>query len=389
MPTPAPRRIWFAHALRALACLVVVAEHYSAAFIVVQEGIARGALFPPLTGLPFPDYLHFIGFFFTNCHVLPSTIGVALFFLVSGFVIPFSLEQNNLRGFFVRRFFRLYPLLWVVLLFDLALLAFQAHRYHLAFPHTPAIIGSNALLINSYLGHPFIETVCWTLLVEELFYAICALCAWRRVLDKPITVVLIALGLTGLALASASIALSPALPIWQTTLHYLGRNSTFVVFIFVGVVLHYLHRGVWRLRVGLPLILALLGLYALCCYRGPVGQGGLHVLNFMSGVVGLAIFAPLLLANRWLPYSRLVDRLAEISYPLYLVHATLGYIIIRSVYLWSGSLYLGFAVAFAVAVTLAALLHRFVERPGNNLGRRLAGPVVPADAGQAQQRRAA
>jgi len=45
-------------------------------------------------------------------------IGVSLFFLVSGFVIPSSLKSGNsrlpeLRQFVVRRFFRLYPVYWL------------------------------------------------------------------------------------------------------------------------------------------------------------------------------------------------------------------------------------------------------------------------------------
>jgi peptidoglycan/LPS O-acetylase OafA/YrhL len=379
---PPADRLWFAQALRALACLLVVAEHYSAAFLVVHEGVARLALFPPLTGLPFPSYLRIVGWLF-NHHVLPSTFGVALFFLVSGFVIPFSLQRNSLGGFFIRRFFRLYPTLWMVQILLLIVLARQAHRYHLDFPHTPGTVASNALLLSSYLGHSLIEAVCWTLLVEELFYAICAVCAWRRVLHRPSTVLVIAVMLTGLALACPGIPPAADAPLWRTALYWLGRNATFVVFIFVGVVLHYLYRRTWRLRLGLPLILILLGLFALCCWRGSVGQAGLGALYLVSALVALVVFAVLLVVNRWLPYSRWLDRLAEISYPLYLVHATLGYIAIRTVYLRTGSHYLGIAGAFVVAVVLAALLHRFVERPGNDLGRRLVARLASRTAGTA------
>src|SRR5215210_2024076 len=39
--------------------------------------------------------------------------GVTLFFLCSGFIIPFSLErQNSLASFWISRIFRLYPLYW-------------------------------------------------------------------------------------------------------------------------------------------------------------------------------------------------------------------------------------------------------------------------------------
>jgi peptidoglycan/LPS O-acetylase OafA/YrhL len=138
---------------------------------------------------------------------------------VSGLVIPLSLGRNSLGGFFVRRFFRLYPTLWVVQALVLAVLAFQARCHHLAFPFPPTVILGNALLVNSYLGHPFIEAVCWTLLMEELFYAVCA---WRGVLDKPVAVLLVAFGLSVLALAFSFVVPTPTMPRWQPALHWLG-----------------------------------------------------------------------------------------------------------------------------------------------------------------------
>jgi peptidoglycan/LPS O-acetylase OafA/YrhL len=49
--------------------------------------------------------------------------GVTLFFLISGFIIPYSLERGgSIRNFWIGRFFRLYPVYWISLL--LSFLAF-------------------------------------------------------------------------------------------------------------------------------------------------------------------------------------------------------------------------------------------------------------------------
>jgi peptidoglycan/LPS O-acetylase OafA/YrhL len=380
-------RIWFAHALRAVACLVVVATHYLDSFAGVHQAVANEALFPPLTGLPRPTGSLF-PWMWVHLHFFPGVFGVALFFLVSGFVIPFSLESGGLRAFFVRRVFRLYPTFWASLALILAVLAVEAHRYHLAFPHRPAAIASNAVLLHPYLGHPVIMGVTWSLVVEELFYALAAVCAWRGLLRHPATPALAGLGLTALAISCSAITPGPATPAWQVALYQLGWNASFVVFIFVGVVLHHLYRGSWRLRVGLPVIVWLLGLYAVCICWGPAGRG-VGLVPLVSSLAALAVFVPLLVADRWLPYSRLADWLARISYPLYLIHSTLGYIVIRSVYLRTGSLWVGFAAAFLVVVTLSGLVHRFVEQPGIALGRRLAARLTRKAAGETELRRAA
>jgi peptidoglycan/LPS O-acetylase OafA/YrhL len=205
-----PPRIWFVQVLRAVACLMVVAMHYGGGFVTEPQAISRLCLFPPLTDLPRLAYLRPI-LWMTSYGIFPSAVGVALFFLVSGFVIPYSLQRNGLGGFAIRRFFRIYPTLWVVQILVLTTLAWQAHKHGIAFPYRPALVASNALLINSYLGHLFIEGVCWTLLVEEMFYLICSVCAWRRVLDNPATVLLVSLGLTGIALVSYHAADMPGI----------------------------------------------------------------------------------------------------------------------------------------------------------------------------------
>ena len=51
-----------------------------------------------------------------------GNFGVTVFFLCSGFIIPISLErQGSLRSFWIRRFFRLYPLYWFCIGADLLL----------------------------------------------------------------------------------------------------------------------------------------------------------------------------------------------------------------------------------------------------------------------------
>jgi peptidoglycan/LPS O-acetylase OafA/YrhL len=370
---PEAERVWFAQVLRAIACLTVVVAHYTALFVLFPGTVSRLCLCPPLEGLPRPAYLRLYAAL-DACHFSLANFGVALSFLVSGFVIPFSLRRGGPAGFLVRRFFRLYPTLWLVLLLILAVLALNARHYGLTFPFGPRVIAGNALLVSSYLGQPFIESVCWTLLVEELFYA---LCAWRRVLDKPAAVLLVALAAAGVAVSFSFPWLTVETPHWHYLLFFLRINATFVVFIFLGVVLHHLYRGAWWPRLALPMVVALFGLFALGCRYGVVRYAGGVAPWVGPGLAALVVFAALLAVNRWLPYSRWLDRLAAVSYPLYLTHATLGYLVIRAVYLGTGSLYLGFAAAFAVALAIAAVLHRFVERPAIDLGRRLSARALP------------
>src|SRR5687768_17255458 len=115
-PAPEPQgagRVWFAQAIRGVACLMVVVAHCGILFVENPKVAATLGQFPPLTDLPRPAYMAFFDFL-RDCHLSLGFFGVALFFLTSGFVIPYSLGRNSLGGFFLRRFFRLYPTLWLV-----------------------------------------------------------------------------------------------------------------------------------------------------------------------------------------------------------------------------------------------------------------------------------
>ena len=47
-----------------------------------------------------------------NLHIDPGTAAVGMFFMLSGFVIPFALERRTLVAFGLRRILRVYPTLW-------------------------------------------------------------------------------------------------------------------------------------------------------------------------------------------------------------------------------------------------------------------------------------
>src|SRR5436305_3617009 len=93
----APPRLAFLDALRGVAALAVVAAHIQAHLADPVGDIAPARYFSA------------------------GQFGVTLFFLVSGFVIPMTLERGSPRSFWIKRVCRLYPLYWASLALALAL----------------------------------------------------------------------------------------------------------------------------------------------------------------------------------------------------------------------------------------------------------------------------
>ena len=86
-------------ALRGIAALLVVWQHTSERFALLPNISEQGTLLAKIA--------YSVDF---------GRIGVIIFFLISGFIIPSSLKGNDpraLKHFATKRFFRLYPVYWV------------------------------------------------------------------------------------------------------------------------------------------------------------------------------------------------------------------------------------------------------------------------------------
>jgi peptidoglycan/LPS O-acetylase OafA/YrhL len=143
---PAGRRLAWLDALRGIAALFVVFDHLG--YVVLQH--ARQVV-----------YLWFD----------PGLYGVFVFFMVSGYIVPASLERKgSIRGFWVSRVFRLYPLYLfalavAVVLWKLRIGDVGRAQYD---PETAAI--THVFMLSNVLGPHNVINVIWTLSYEMAFY---------------------------------------------------------------------------------------------------------------------------------------------------------------------------------------------------------------------------
>src|SRR5262249_25788818 len=143
-----PDRLPFLDVLRGLA----------ASAVVIQHGL----------DIALPGYRDF-SFRYFNL----GQFGVTLFMLISGFIVPVTLErgQSNVR-FWFNRFFRLFPLYW-------ASIALVWLYYHTLAPERlyPAEGWQwlvNMTMLQEFLRVPHVSEVFWTLTLELIFYVCCS-----------------------------------------------------------------------------------------------------------------------------------------------------------------------------------------------------------------------
>ncbi|WP_299434146.1 acyltransferase [uncultured Aquimarina sp.] len=100
-------------------------------------------------------------------HFKYGYLGVDLFFIISGFVITLSIKNSSLIKFIISRITRLYPVYWIgVLLSFIVMISVGGSRYNVDLKQ--ALI--NLTMFQNYLGVESVDNVYWSLFVEMKFY---------------------------------------------------------------------------------------------------------------------------------------------------------------------------------------------------------------------------
>lgn len=374
-------RVEFANGLRGVAALLVVISHVATAFWMDRAGTLGLLRMPPHDG-PDPVLLPWL------TPPVPAfslgAFGVGLFFLVSGFVIPFSLERYRPLPFLAARAVRLLPTYAAGFLIGAAALAASFAWRGVPFPFSPEHVALHAVAgMRALVAFDRIDGVVWTLEMEIRFYVLCALVAGPIARGRP-AVFLVPVALFAGCVAMAS-GLGADLPsplgavAWKAVT-VVALNAPFLIFMFIGVAVNHAHRGHLTRRGLAVLVVGLTGLFlgAVAITPSPLG-----ITSLVSYAVALAVFlACSRLPQAWATW-RPVRWLADVSYPLYAVHAVLGYVLMWHLSTAGVQSDLAMLAAGLVAFAAAWLLHVAVERPSTALGQAvarngLAGLLRPA-----------
>lgn len=374
-PRPARgKRITAIDGLRGLAAGVVMLAHFSA---------------PPLNA-----YTPLLASWSTY-----GQYGVELFFMISGFVIPLSLEGKSLRTFIVTRFIRLYPIFWVcigVSCFVRGLLLVDPQTISMA-----RILANVTMIPAQFLGiRSYIEGSYWTLEMELYFYLICGVC-WFAFRRNPIIAVLIGISLLNVAIdATDAIPRLATLPRLARALFMRCYGWLFVQYahlFLIGVATYQRERLGGRRYVAILACATAVGVYHnrfrkitdaenaflmiaveclfLATALSPNPPSTSAVFN--ARFPGMCAF-PLRCVQRWLCGSPML-LLGRVSYPLYLIHQAVGEAVLGRVSIPGLPAYCGMLTASCLSLAAACLLTFCVDEPLRRwLTRRLVHPASGA-----------
>lgn len=320
------RRLAGLDALRGVAALSVVLFHYT-----TRYDLKYGHAQPPGFSVPW------------------GYLGVDLFFMISGFVILMSLDRTrSAMDFVVSRFSRLFPAFWLaVLLTYIVLTLWPLPDKHI----TVGDLLLNFTMVPGLLNAHLVDGAYWTLEVELLFYAL-MLGLYRAGLLNRLPQVLAAWLMLS---AVASLAQQQGHEMSYLIGHLL--LLPYIGWFGLGMVLYRLHddsaqrsryRWLWAACV---LLLA---------FTASPEERVSHLVVALGGsalIAGVQRGGLALLAHPVLVF------LGTVSYPLYLLHENIGFVLLRAAEAHGVPTDLAIAATATALVALAWLCTRGVEQP--------------------------
>ena len=328
-------------------------------------------------------HVYFAGIFHTTVsHVIPrplewalgkTNLGISIFFVISGFVIAYSLRRAKVTGPFIvnfalRRSLRLDPTYWVAILLAIVVSAERTRRVTGSALPTPTVLFRNLFYLQGLTQTQMLVTVSWTLCYEVQFYLVLIVClavahllaAQARIRETAIAMLLSwPASLMSLAYVCGW-AHPPAglfVDLWYA--FYLGWLTwwaldklvhpawlwTYAAAVTATLIVHWQ----WDTVVTLA---TTIGIYQ-------VGR---------AGRLGTLCDWPI------------VRRLAPLTYSVYLIHGFIAVFVLDLGMRWSGDKIatdlLWMAVAVIITVAGAVPLCTFVERPTVRLSQRLKGRAL-------------
>jgi peptidoglycan/LPS O-acetylase OafA/YrhL len=402
------RRLAWLDALRGFAALCVVFDHGSTLLLE-----------------PARDFLY---------HVLNlGQYGVFVFFLVSGYIIPASLERKgSVRSFWISRAFRLYPMYLVAI--ALSALAYYTRLGTLdgAEHHPLASVTSWALILPNLLTGTNVPNVTWTLSYEMVFYLLlAALFSWnvhRRSGTYAVGCAIAALALggilpmaalthwagsaghgqfylsltadalilsgialsvtgrAGLARVGATVAALCALTLLTVNQSYPYPWSGFTILglMFTGTLIYRAGQGqVKKVTAACVVAVVLAATVAAGLWHG-YSYGGQWRAQWVSSIVLAAVTFGIGMAVRNFRIPNALAWLGLVSYSVYLLHPLIFNVyksipVLHQHHPISTQLWLA-AVIVIVILAASAATYYGIEKPMQRLGRRVAKafPDAPA-----------
>ena len=312
-------------ALRGIAAVVVVLHHY---LFIYGRDFNRQQLLPQV-------FEH--GYF-----------GVELFFIISGFVIYYSISKSaSIKTFLLKRAIRLYPIYWICLIITFVAIQIFPLSVSRNTNFKEALLGLT-MFNGLFKGVKSVDPSYWSLLIEWFFYIMIAVVfAINKNKEK------IKLFLWGWLVLILFYNLVYKIPVIGAFF-----NLRYGPLFIAGICFYYIYALNEQTFHNWLLLTA-------SYVAAMVSLQDLYLLFPALTVIFLLVIVALHFNFKFFQNSMLLF-LGKISYALYLIHQNLGFIIMELGHKAGIPFFISVIGALSISILIAFLLTNYIEQPISN-----------------------
>jgi len=291
-----------------------------------------------------------------------AIVGVSLFFLISGWLMPPMLDKYGRSIFLVNRFFRIFPML------IFAVFCSAAIQYYLGDRKTFDMAGvlATATLTTDIFGRDMTLGVVWTLIIEFEFYLLLALLGTvtqKKILATSAIIMII-------SISSLLFGIKPKVVL---------ADLYFIVYMLIGSSARLAFERSKFEGTGLYLACPVLVIAAFEINRYVtvhlLGVNPGQEINVISQIATALLFLAFAMAGKVITKTTttvfLVEKSSDLTYSIYLMHMAIGSYFISKFRHISANEYTTVLCTFVVVTAIAAVTYQLIEKPGIQLFKTL------------------
>lgn len=344
-------RLGYLDSLRGIAALAVALFHFILNYeIIIREEGSGTVSFWLLES--------FLGYFDLG------KIAVTIFFMISGFVIPYSVKGNgisSLKRFAVSRFFRLYPVYWTSVILGT-----------IVFSNTEIVTSLiNLTMLQQFIGVPNVIGLYWTLQLELVFYFLFGLLLLLKYNSNKKVLFLSSVFFLVIAVVMATFRyyLHQKLPLAMP----LSLSVMFFGSYWRNCVLDKDKLSFKYVKIYLILYVFLLPIVCAVGYDIDFGFNETWERYLISYSISMLVF---LVANYFKLANRVFIFFGAISYSVYLFHPIAFNIVNPVIETLVIPTILKIMLNIVVAMLFSILMYKYIEMPCVRLGKKIRARII-------------
>lgn len=292
-------------------------------------------------------------------------LGVDIFFIISGFVIYMSIQKSDIRDFIISRISRLYPAYWFCMLLTALVIYFFGESIFSVNIYQVLV---NLSMIQEGIGVPHVDGVYWSLFIELQFYLLTGIFLMINKNRNMTFMMVLLISCSFIYYFFPNIFKLNVVFKLLKFLTFPEWNGYFVS----GMCFYLIYSKKQKLYHYLFLVLSTINTILFSIERSIIKSESFE--NEFSPVIIIAILTFSYLLFYMISTDRLIFlnssrflSLGVLTYPLYLIHQNIGYIMINFLddYLNKWLLLILIIMFFLI---VAFIIHKFIEDP---LGKKI------------------